>query len=59
MPPPRLLLSQLGEQRLGAELGVGEPQPTDGLKEAVVGHGKGGRPPAPRTTERFKFGEDR
>jgi hypothetical protein len=34
-----------------------EPQPTDGLKEAVVGHGKGGRPPAPRTTERFKFGE--
>eukprot|EP00964_Phaeocystis_antarctica_P064049 scaffold38490_cov62-Phaeocystis_antarctica.AAC.4 len=33
----RLLLPQLGEQRFGAELGVGQPQSADGLQEAV-GH---------------------
>eukprot|EP00964_Phaeocystis_antarctica_P143812 scaffold109413_cov51-Phaeocystis_antarctica.AAC.1 len=35
----RLLLPQLGEQRLGAELGVRQPQSTDGLQEAV-GHAR-------------------
>ena len=32
-----LLLPQLGEQRLGAELGMSQVQPADGLQEAV-GH---------------------
>ena len=33
-----LLLPQLGEQRLRAELGVSQVQPADGLKEAVISH---------------------
>ena len=29
-----------GEQRLGAELGMSQPQHADGLKEAVLGHAR-------------------
>ena len=41
------VLPQLDEQRLGAELGMSQPQSADGLKEAVVGHPKGARASAP------------
>eukprot|EP00964_Phaeocystis_antarctica_P108607 scaffold73166_cov65-Phaeocystis_antarctica.AAC.4 len=51
-----LLLPQLGEQRLGAELGVSQPQSADGLKEAVdhatVASGDSAGP-----TTKSKFGE--
>ena len=40
------LLPQLGEQRLGAELGIRQPQPADGLKEEAVGHAT-----SPRATQ--------
>ena len=40
-----LLLPQLGEQRLGAELGMSQVQPADRLEEAVVGHACSGFAP--------------
>ena len=43
-----LLLPQLGEQRLGAELGMSQPQSADGLQEAV-GHAS---PPRPQRRQR-------
>ena len=51
-----LLLPQLGEQRLGAELGMSQPQPADGLQEAVLGHARS--PKAATHTARLKYGEE-
>ena len=48
-----LLLPQLGEQRLGAELGMSQVKPADDLQEAIVGLAAARRAPPRRLKEEY------